>query len=267
MEFFTFPCVECEKPIFLHLLNGIVFVKRATQSKKINMRTLMRSLAILIVVVMAFSLNSQAQTAKSFTGTVTYTITYTGANLDANTLASLPKITTVKIMGNKQRTETAFGPATIYSQNDGDKKESLVMIDAMGVKQYFKLNSAEIEEDYSKNGTPEIVYSDETKTVAGYVCKKASYTTKDEDDNTSTVTIYYTEELGGEALNYGSNLQGLKGFPLEFTVASNEITATYSASEVKKGKVKDVDFLIPSDFVECTPEEKAQYRALFNGEQ
>lgn len=228
------------------------------------MRTIMKSMLALAVIILAFSFTSVAQTAKPFTGTITYSITYAG-NIDAATMAQLPKITTVKVMGNKQKTEIPYGPVTIWVQNDGDKKEAMLMLDQMGQKIYYKLNEAEIEEDYSKNGTPEITYSDETKTIAGYVCKKAEFKTFDADGNSQVSVVYYTEELGGAALNYGSNFQGLKGLPLEYTTPQGDFTVTNTATEVKKGKVKDLDFLVPSDFIECTPEEKAQLRSMFSG--
>jgi GLPGLI family protein len=230
------------------------------------MKTLLKSFVLLTAVIIAFASTSQAQTEKSFKGIVTFSRSYTG-NIDAATMAQMPKLMTISVLGNLQKLEIASGPYTMDFISNGDKKESLVLIDAMGQKMYYKSDQAEIESDYTKNGTPEITYSDETKTIAGYSCKKAEYITKDADGNEQKVVVYYTEELGGEALNYGTSFQGLKGFPLEYVGTEREITITSSATEVKKGKVKDTDFMVPTDYVECTPDIKAQMKAAFNGEE
>jgi GLPGLI family protein len=230
------------------------------------MKTLLKSLVILMVVVFAFTSTNQAQTPKPFKGIVTFTISYTG-NIDAAALVQQPKIATVSIMGNLQKMELSFGPVTLAEVSNGDKKEVITLLDIMGEKKYYKSDQTEIEADIAEKGTPVIRYIDETKTIAGYVCKKAECITKDADGNDKVSVVYYTEELGGEALNYGSTFNGLKGFPLEYVITQKEIVTTFSASEVKKGKVKDTDFMIPTDYVELTPEEKAQMKAAFNGEE
>jgi len=55
---------------------------------------------------------------------------------------------------------------------------------------------------------------------------------------------------------------------LEYVATTADgIITTFTASEVKKGKVKDTDFLIPSDYVELTPEEKQQMMDQMKGKE
>lgn len=230
------------------------------------MKTLLKSFFVLGVALITLNTNVHAQTPKSFKGIATFNLAYSG-NIDAATAAQQPKLLTISILGNKQKLSMAAGPVTFDVISDGDKKETITLIDMMGQKKYYKSNEAEITEEYSKNGVPVIRYLEETKVIAGYTCKKAEYVAKDEDGNESTTVIYYTEELGSEALNFGTNLQGLKGFPLEYVVTQKEIITTFSASEVKKGKVKDTDFMIPSDYTEFTAEEKEQMKAALSGKE
>ncbi len=56
---------------------------------------------------------------------------------------------------------------------------------------------------------PNIEYLDETKTIAGYTCKKAIM--KDESGQLS-MTAYYTEKINNQA---EKKFAGLKGFPLQ----------------------------------------------------
>ncbi len=59
---------------------------------------------------------------------------------------------------------------------------------------------------------------------------------------------------------------GLKGFPMEYTIETEEGKVIYLVTTVqtKKVKLKDVDFMIPTDYEELT-EEKA--KELFGGEE
>ena len=158
-----------------------------------------------------------------------------------------------------------LGPVNIDIITDGDAKTSTTLLDIMGEKKYYKMSTEEIEKQIADNAVPVINYKDETKTIAGYVCKKAEYV-ETKDDETSTTIVFYTEDLGGELLNYGGQFNKLKGVPLEYVVTTPDgIITTFSATEVKKGKVKETDFFIPSDYVELTPEEKEQMMNQLKG--
>ncbi len=209
------------------------------------------------VIIMSISLicgmNSFAQ--KKFKGIINFTIAYSGT-IDPATAASQPKAIILSIYENKQKMNIPMGGYNIDIITDGDAKTQTTLMDIMGQKKYFKTTTEEIEKKISENPEPEIKYIDETKTIAGYVCKKAEYIEKTEDASVTTV-VFYTEELGGETLNYGGQFHKLKGVPLEYVVTTPDgIVTTFSAIEVKKGKVKETDFLIPSDYVELSPEEK-----------
>lgn len=229
------------------------------------MKTLVKSVLVLSAILIAWSSNVYAQ-AKPFKGIANYTISYSG-NIDAATLAQQPKAMSVKILENKCKMNMPLGPLTLDVITDGDKKETITMIDMMGQKKYFKSTTTEIDEEVNKNGAPVIRYLDETKSIAGYTCKKAEYVTKDDDGNETVTVVYYTEDLGGAPLNYGGSFTGLKGFPMEYVINQGEIVTTFTVTEVVKGKVKATDFLIPTDYVELTPEEKAEMKNAFSGQE
>ena len=94
----------------------------------------------------------------------------------------------------------------------------------------------------------------ETKEIAGLQAKKARYHLFDDEGNDKGFEIWYTDEIGPE---YDLILApGLKGVPLELVItADNNITTTYKATEVKKEKLKDAEFLLPAGFNEITEEE------------
>jgi GLPGLI family protein len=219
------------------------------------MKKLINSTLVILVLLIACSYSTSAQ--KKFKGVINYTITYSGT-IDAATAAQQPKVMILSIYENLQKMNIPLGPVNIDIITNGDSKTQITLLDIMGEKKYYKMTTEEIEAKIAEKPAAEIKYLDDTKTIAGYVCKKAEYTEKNDDGTSSTTTVYYTEELGGDALNYGGQFNKLKGVPLEYVITASGIITTFSATEVKKGKVKDTDFLIPSDYVELTPEEKAQ---------
>lgn len=227
------------------------------------MKKVLNITALVIALLVVFSSNTFAQ--KKFKGIITYAMSYSG-EIDAATAAQQPKTMTLSIYENKSRMTIPLGPVTLELITNGDSKTLITLLDLMGDKKYYKMTTEEIEKEIAEDPKPEIKYLEETKTIAGYTCKKAEYSTTDEDGNTSTTIVYYTEELGGDLLNYGGQFNGLKGVPLEYESTREGIITKVSATEVKKGKVKDTDMLIPSDYTELTPEEKQQMIDQLKGE-
>ncbi|HQP16906.1 MAG TPA: hypothetical protein PLB59_13170 [Bacteroidales bacterium] len=218
---------------------------------------------IIMSVALIFGINSFAQ--KTFKGIITYTIAYSG-NIDPATAAQQPKTMILSIYENKQKMNLPLGPINIDVITDGDNKTSTTLIDMMGDKKFYKITKEELDKKIAEEPVPAIAYKDETKTIAGYVCKKAEYAVT-KDGETNTTVVYYTEELGNENLNYGGQFHSLKGVPLEYVITTPDgIITTWTASEVKKGKVKETDFLIPDDYVELSAEEKEQMMKMFSGE-
>lgn len=220
------------------------------------MKKIISSTLIALVLLVATSYTTNAQ--KKFRGTINYTMSYAGT-IDAATAAQMPKTVVVSVYDNLQKMTLSMGAFNLDIITNGDSKTVTTLMDIMGQKKYYKMTTEEIEAKIAENPVPEIKYSEETKTIAGYVCKKAEYIQKDDEGNSSSATVYYTEELGGAALNYGGEFNNLKGVPLEYISTDPDgIISTVTATEVKKGKVKDTDFLIPTDYTELTPEEKKE---------
>jgi hypothetical protein len=205
---------------------------------------------ILFLTIFCHPVNAQ----KLFRGTIRFQFTYLG-NLDPAMLAQLPKFHTQLIYDNKSKEVPEYGSVQI---TDGDNKTVIILQDQMGDKKYVKLNEAELKEMNELKHGEKIEYIDSTKTIAGYLCKKALFSYTDDEGKLVSNTIFYSEELGNEKINFGGEYEGLKGLPMEYQLNFGEISIKVTAIEVKKGKVKDTDFLIPSEFVEMTPEEKAR---------
>jgi len=225
----------------------------------------MKNLAFLFVIALVAGFAGKADAQKPFKGIVNYTITYEGS-WDPAALAQQPTEQKVMILGKRSKSEMISAGYSISNITNGSDSSTLVLLDLsmMGVKYYMKTAKEKILEALAEQKAPEIVYSEETKDVAGYSCKKAEYITEDEFGDKSTTVVYYNTSIGGPELNFGGNFTGLKGFPMEYVMTTEQGTIKFSATsvQVKKVKLKDTDFMIPADYEELT-EEKA--KELFGG--
>lgn len=98
----------------------------------------------------------------------------------------------------------------------------------------------------------------ETKTIAGVTAKKAIIHVFGEEGDDHPIVVWYNDEMGPDV-----NLlfYGIRGIGLEYSTDLGEgRQLTLTATEVKKGKVKEVDMLLPSGYDTISDED---FKALF----
>jgi len=205
----------------------------------------------IIILILSVSFLS-AQKSKDFTGILTVSINYEG-DWDAATLAQQPKQMTVTIANNKTKSSMLVSGASIATIANGNDLSQIVLINAMGMKIYVKSTKDEIIGDMEKE--PVIRYLDETKIIADFNAKKAEYIVEDEFGDEKMTIVYFSEEIGNENLNFGGQFHGLKGFPLEYQISTDEGIVTFTTTKVeRKKKIKDTEFMIPDDYEQMSRE-------------
>ncbi|MCX7697712.1 MAG: hypothetical protein N2Z72_08500 [Bacteroidales bacterium] len=206
---------------------------------------------------------SQKSKTKEFKGIVKYSISYDG-NWDPTILAQQPKSMELKILGKKSLTEMILPGVTLKTINNGKDSSQIVLIDAGSYGKFYLKVTKEKFIEKMKEASPTINYLDETKQIAGMVAHKAEYIVKDEYGEDKTYVVYYNESIAGPEYNFLNNFPGLKGFPMEYTYETEEGKVTFTVTEIitKKVKIKETDFLIPSDFKQISEDELKQ---MFGG--
>jgi len=220
----------------------------------------MKRISLFIMIVMVTSITSvfAQKKAKPFTGEIKVSISYDGT-WDAATLSQQPREFTISMGEKKQKSVFLAGGAQISTIVNTLDSSVTTLINAMGMKFFVKQTKDYIIETMSERAAPRINYLDETITIAGYDCKKAEYITLDEFEDEEITIVYYTPDLGNPAMNWGGQFHGLNGFPMKYSVKNDEGTITFEVTSLKKKKVKDTEFMIPTDYEEMSPE---QLRAL-----
>lgn len=220
---------------------------------------------LILSSLMVFAQKSK-RSSKPFIAEITYKIDYVG-NWDPAVLAQQPKELKVYVYGNKMKTVIDLsGMGYITNIQDGDDTTSIALIDipAYQLKKYIKTTKEKILENLEEIA-PRINYIDSSKEIAGYKVYKAEYIVKDEFGDPITTVVWYSPEINNGKINAAGDFPGLKGFPMEYITTQDEGSIIFSVGEVKtkKVKIKETDFLIPTDFEELTEEEAKE---LFGGE-
>lgn len=224
--------------------------------------------AQIMILMLVFSSFTFAQKkAKPFNGTVTYAISYPDSKMDPAALSGQPTESKVIVLGNRSKSEMVIqGMLFITQIVNGDNKSTITTIDAGGQKIYYKLNEDEVKLQNAEEGEPITELSEETKVIAGKTCKKAIVKLNDPYGDTYSITVFYAPDMSGKEINFDGNLKDIPGFPLYYEMMQGEQLIVFEAKEIKKGKFKEKDFLIPSDFRELTVEEKQELMDAFKGQ-
>jgi hypothetical protein len=193
-------------------------------------------------------------------GKIIYEITYPESDFSDQQLAMMPSEATIYFKNDKTRMEMSMGMGmSTVVITDNKAKVSTTLMDVMGNKIATKSTEADIEKDSKEQGDYKVEITDETKTIAGYTCKKAIVTNSDGESS----DIYFCEDIKLEGENWSQKqFKDIKGFPLMYSLKQRGITMQMTAKKVSAEQVDNSKFIIPSDYKEMTREEM---RKMFGG--
>lgn len=190
-----------------------------------------------------------------FAGTIQYRIAYESSVVPSAQLAQQPQIATLRVLGLK----AIFSMGESKELADATTKEvhTLVNLSAMGLGKYhLTTTEAELNEDLKELNNIKLESTEETKLISGYTAKLSKASLK--EGNTSIeMDIWAVEGFCDPFLVNATqaNLPGLKGFPLEYTIKTPEITMTFNVNKLTKEEVNPKYFNIPSSYKASNKEE------------
>lgn len=214
----------------------------------------MKKLVFLIVAASATILFSFTGTS-DFEGKIVYTVDLSGVNMppEAKRMFAGSK-STIYIKGTKSRTEVDMGMQKTISIYDSQTNTSIALMEVMGNK--YKLKTDDKKDE--KKPEIKVKVTSETKTIAGYMCKKAEVTIKDDKGGSVLNHIWFTEEISNRmntSSENGYQFKDIKGMPLEYEMKANGMVMKMTATSIVKESVSDSKFEVPPGYKEVTPEE------------
>lgn len=158
----------------------------------------------------------------------------------------------VYIKGPMSRSEMVSALASFTTIHDARTGTSVLLQEVSGQKLLIRMDTGDWKE---KNKRYEgITFKDtkETKVIAGYKCKKAVAAMKDG----TTFTVYYTDAIIPDNLDYNYQFKNLKGLPLEYERTLKNLKMKYTVSRLDINPVPASRFDIPkSGYREMSYEE------------
>ncbi|MEN8927335.1 MAG: DUF4412 domain-containing protein, partial [Flavobacteriales bacterium] len=177
---------------------------------------------ILLTSLIALSTFLSA-TAQKFEGEITYKISYSDLPAEMEMYkAMLPAKSVILMKNEKSVTEqNTMGIMKMKIISNSKTMKTSILMDMMGKKIVMESDS---DSEETKSDL-EVTKTSETKTIAGYKCKKAIV--KDKDGN--EMVYWYTKDLPGYKGKNIPNLD-LDGFPMEFEAKQETMSMTMSVT-------------------------------------
>ncbi|MDP4292123.1 MAG: hypothetical protein Q8908_13660 [Bacteroidota bacterium] len=216
----------------------------------------------LFLIVMLFQVPLASAQKKPFTGTIVYDVKAEG-DIPDQAKPMMPTEMILKVTPGKQSITMNSGMMEQKTIVDAATSETKSMMNVMGQKLVIKISAAQIKEQRSKDGeTSQVKILPETKTIAGYLCKKAVITKKVKDGADVTMEVYFTDDIDVSKFNFSNVFPEINGLPLEYTAKNGPVTFIMTARSIKKESIPDSEFTVGSDYKQVTTEE---LRTMFGG--
>lgn len=180
-------------------------------------------------------------------GSIEYKITYPPEATQDNFLA--PFMPTKMLMNFKNditvsEIKIGIGLMSVSYIADPKAKKLITLLQVANKKYALILDSTQVNEQLNKSPELKIIFSNETKTIAGFKCNKATVT---DSDNVS-YDVYYTKDIKVKNPNWDLPLKKIDGVMLEYQIKQNNILMKLTATNVNGREVDDKIFDIPSDY-------------------
>jgi GLPGLI family protein len=160
--------------------------------------------------------------------------------------------TTVYIKGYMSRSEMVSALASFTTIHDASTGSSVILQEVSGQKLLIRMTADNWKERNKRYEGVTFENTAETKVIEGYKCIKAIAKMQDG----SAFTVYYSNELVPENLDYNYQFKNLNGLPLEYELTQGNLTIRYTASKISLSQVPSSKFDIPkSGYRELTYEE------------
>lgn len=179
-------------------------------------------------------------------GVITYELEYLGDPNEIPIISLLPTEMTVKFNKNHsiQTIEGWMGIFRMVGIVDAKEETKSALLKIMADKYVC---SSKIDEDKTFGFNPmngkRIQYTNKTKKIAGYKCKKAIISW-----GLESFDIYYTDKIKINGANWNNPYPEIDGVLLEYQAEIFGIKTIYTASSVEEKSIDNLEFVISEEY-------------------
>ena len=204
-------------------------------------------------------LSTLSLTAQVTEGSVKYSIDMSSTNPELEMQLAMMQGSTFELFFQEDVTRSEMNMGTIMkivTITNAKSEDGVMLMSGMMGNTAVKMNPEDLNEAKEDVSETEVTFTDETKEIQGFKCKKAVVT---DEEGTESI-IWYSEEITVNKLGQTYLNKEVPGFPLEFELNQGEMKMTMTSTEFNKKLDKKAaktmfDTTIPEGYTEMSPDE------------
>lgn len=216
----------------------------------------MKKLLFSMTMVVLSTLSLTAQVTE---GSVKYSIDMSSTNPEMEMQLAMMQGSTFELSFKDDLTRSEMNMGTIMkivTITNSESEGGLMLMSGMMGNTAVKLNPEDMKDSKVEASETEVTFTDETKEIQGFKCKKAVVT---DEEGTESI-IWYSEEISVNKLGQSYLNKDVPGFPLEFELNQGEMKMTMTSTEFNKKLDKKAvktmfDTTIPEGYTEMSPDD------------
>lgn len=203
---------------------------------------------IIIVIISLFILSCGGGKSGKSEGVIEYKVSYPKMDKKNFMLDFMPKKMVLTFKNNQYKTSLSAGMGMFKTDFiiDPNENQFSQMVKLINKKYILTLKGDEISESINKLPVFNIEYTQETKKISNYNCKKAIITIDNESND--TFTVFYTNKIEIENPNWSSQFMGIDGVMLEYQYEKYDICMRFEAQNITFKKIEDREFDIDENY-------------------
>jgi GLPGLI family protein len=204
--------------------------------------------ALLLIVASCSKQKNQANRIDE--GYITYDIEYMGDSLEKFVKAFLPGEMKLffKNHNTKNHISDATGMIAFTHIKNHAKGIQTSLVDIFSHKYKYIENLGEESIFFQSESGIRVEKLDETKRIAGYLCRKARVTHPHSENPGADFNIYYTDQIDIAGFTQQTPFRGLEGVLMEFQIEMYHIPMKLIATEIKTKQISEEIFSIPPGY-------------------
>src|SRR5690554_982516 len=198
-------------------------------------------------------------------GAIVYTISYPDIRKDNYLLGMMPSQMTTSFANGSFRTDIEASMGLFKTPIISNKKNNKLIhsMKLLNKKYASNLDSDDISKISPQFSKMELEYTDNTKEIAGYVCKEIVVTVPQADSSWS-FKLYYTDDIEIENPNRLTPFESIKGVLMEYEAINYNTRMQFTANKVTQMQVDEKKLELESDYKLIDPDTlKLEMESIF----
>ncbi|MBE9468478.1 MAG: hypothetical protein IMY72_09210 [Bacteroidetes bacterium] len=203
-----------------------------------------------IIIILLTLINSCTVNEKVFDeGVLEYKIEYLTNKKETPIVNLLPPSMYIKFKNNSTYTfiKGWMGVFSLSYISNSENETNTTLLKIMDKEYYYSSNFRDTNFVFDDLEGMNLQFTDDTKEILGYNCKKVIVTFQDEDK--PPFEVYYTNEIKIKNLTLNTPFKNIDGVLMEFNIEMQKIPMRLTINKVKPAKVSDDVFYVPSSYI------------------